>query len=258
MLALSGAGSALGTSTQTLPVWQAFGGGTVHRVGTSILTLPLVTGEGGAAWQSAIGTSALALPMWSGSASGASLSGASMLVLPAWIVVGTGTLQDLSPPAAGAFARKGQSFAMHSKTLALVQDSNNAFNSYARLGSVLLAANGDGLFVLGASTDNGSAIASRMSWPLIDEAAEIKRCARMVVGLRSGGDLRLSVQVDGGETYEYVLEGLGRDGAYPNRVKIGKGIKGRYWQAAIENLGGADFSIDTLDVDWEVLSRRVA
>ena len=42
------------------------------------------------------------------------------------------------------------------------------------------------------------------------------------------------------------------------QVKIGKGLKGRYWQASFENLGGADFSLDTIDVDWEVQSRRVA
>lgn len=255
--AASSGGGALAGSEQSLPVWEALGLGTVHRVATSILTLPAITGEA-ASVRSIDGASELVLPMWGGSATAATLAGASILTLPAWIVVGTGTLEDLTPPAAGSAAREGQSFAMNSKTFALVQDTNNAFNSYARLGQVILAANADGVFVLGAAaTDNGTAIDSRLVYPLTDKEAALKRCARLVVGYRADGDLRLTVDVDGSEAHEYVLEAVGNTACHPNRVTVGKGLKGRYWRHTIENIGGAAFEIDALDVDWEVLTRRV-
>ena len=252
-----GVGGGLAGSVQTLPVWQALGTGTAQRLVTSVLTLPAWTGDGSAGRATA-GVSELVLPGWTGPATGASLAGASIVVLPAWLALGLGETEDLTLPAAGAAARDGVSYAMHSQTFALVQDSNNRFNSYARLGEVILAANDDGLFVLGAAaTDNGTAIDARLVYPLPDEAAALKRCAALVVGYRADGDLRLTVQVDGGDSHEYVLEAVGSAACHPNRVKVGRGLKGRYWQHTLENIGGAGFALDALHVDWDELTRRV-
>jgi hypothetical protein len=256
IVALSQAGGIGAESAQALPILESVGDGVLHRVGEAVITLPLVTGESDGVTGRA-GASELVLPMLSAQSAAAAISaGASILVLPSWVASGIGQ-SPAGTVAPGTAAAQGQTFALDTKDYALTEFVGATFNSYAYMGDVLLAANEDGVFVIGGSTDNGTPIDARVTFPLPDDESRLRRLARLTVGYRNDGDLRLSVQADDGEQYEYILEETGRDECHPNRVRIGKGIKGRYWTLTVENVGGADFAIDAADVDWEILSRRV-
>jgi hypothetical protein len=52
------------------------------------------------------------------------------------------------------------------------------------------------------------------------------------------------------------MESVGGLECHPNRVKIGKGLKGRYWTMTLENVDGCNFATDKVDIDWWNLSRR--
>jgi hypothetical protein len=40
-------------------------------------------------------------------------------------------------------------------------------------------------------------------------------------------------------------------------VKIGKGLRSRYWQFELVNIDGADFDLDTIEFHPVLLTRRV-
>jgi len=40
------------------------------------------------------------------------------------------------------------------------------------------------------------------------------------------------------------------------RVSVGRDGRGRYWQFRLDNVNGADFSLDGIQVDFLVLGRR--
>lgn len=243
------------TSSVFLPIVEVQGAAATGRAGQSIATISLPVSSGQAT-ASMLAGSELELPIISATSAAAAIaSGASMLVLPAWVVNSIATGGQAIPGAGQA--AEGRGYMLNTGNLALTESSGASFNSYAWMGDVLLAANEDGLFVIGGASDNGTAIDSSMTFPINPEDAQLRRLSKLVVGYRNDGDLRLTVSTDGGENYEYVLEQTGRDECHPNRVRIGRGIKGRYWSMTVENIDGADFALDALDADWEILSRRV-
>jgi hypothetical protein len=253
----SGATDGLNASTQALPLVEFESSGLTARPGTAILTLPVITSTSeGIGSPVGMAASELELPMWDAAGQGASLAGVSMLELPAWIVFGTGT--NNATVTAGTAAAQGVAYAMQTQTRALVQDSNNRFNSYAVHGSVILAANEDGLYVLGGATDAGVKINSSMVLPVSDlDDAQLKRIAQLTVGYRADGRMLLKLLTDDGQTVSYTMEAVTGAKCQPNRVKVGRGSKSRYWEFQIDNINGCDHAIDKLDVDWQILSRRV-
>lgn len=256
MLATASTGASGGAegSMQSLPIVEFESTGMTSRVGTAVLTLLPIAGDG-AGTGSSISMSEIELPMWTGTGQGGGLAGVSILELPAWIVFGAGA--NNATVTAGT-AAQGTSYAMHTQTRALVQDSNNHFNSYATHGSVILAANEDGLYVLGGATDAGVKINSSMVLPVSDlEDARLKRIAQLTVGYRADGRMLLTLLTDDGQTVSYTMELVTGAKCQPNRVKVGRGSKSRYWEFQIDNINGCDHAIDKIDVDWQILSRRV-
>jgi hypothetical protein len=256
MQAQSAAGAVWAQSAVTLPIIQIEAAAYTDRAGTSIAVITVPIGDG-IGLSGSIAASEIELPIITAqSLASFAAGGVSILTLPAWLFnsVATG---GQPVPGANEAAAQGQGFALDTVGNALTEYAGVNFNSYAWMGNVLLAANEDGLFVIGGATDNSVAIDASMAFPINPSDAQLRRLSKLVVGYRNDGDLRLTVSADGGENYEYVLEETGRDECHPNRVRIGKGIKGKYWTMTIENIGGADFAVDTLDADWEVLSRRV-
>ena len=238
------------TSGQTLPVWEAEGIALASRVGVSTLTIPRLEASGsvGSDHQAA---SSLTLPMiQAGEAWASGEQATSILVLPVWVATGTATSSDLGTATSKAYA-------VNAETYAQSHDEGIVFNSVARLGALFIGANENGLYLLGAYTDDGAAIQALAKFPMQDEdGAMLRRVESMVVGYRADGDMRLTVETDDADPQEYVLESVGGTECHPARVKIGKGMKGRYWTMTLENIEGADFATDKVDLDWQNLSRR--
>lgn len=133
-----------------------------------------------------------------------------------------------------------------------------AYNSFARVAGKNLAASGAGLFELVGDTDNGVPIDATVTLGVTDFGSSyVKALDRLYVGYRSLVDMALDVRTDDAVTNAYVLPISDQTGLATQRVKVGKGLAGRYWQFTLRNIGGNDFTFDTIDVKSAQLARRI-
>lgn len=264
-----------------LPLWVAAGAGVVGVIGRSSATIPLwggvdgsiavlatATGESDATLPAWVSTGAglsgvtgrseaIELPIWLASAAGMlSADGTSNVVLPIWLADGYALL-PVTPATIAALNASGIS--LNTKLMGMTAVSGWAFNSFAFVNGELLGATPTGLFVLTGDTDNGTAIASTvLTGPADLGSAQLKRAeGSLYVGYRTDGDLRIKVITDEDEDAEYTLEHHGHETLNTGRVKVGRGLKGRYWQLEITNLDGADFDLDTISLPMADLARKI-
>lgn len=159
----------------------------------------------------------------------------------------------------------GQVFAMNTETFAVSRYRGPVLHSLGTLGDVYLAAGPDGIFALEGEDDEGVAIEAVLRWGYTDFAGiegldneALKRVIDAYVGARTAGDLSLSAKVDG-ERHESVYPlHRRRDhrGVRGERVKLGRGVKSRYWQFALRS-SGVEFELDSVGFLVRELRRKV-
>ena len=221
-------------------------GRTGDLTGSATIELPLLTVDG-AGYQHQIGTASITLPMLR-------IIGAASTALPA---------ADTTAGAAGTGTGKqfvaGEALVLNLKNSAASTYTNFGFNSFATFNGVMLAANAAGIFALAGESDNGTGIDATVRLGVTEFGdSRMKRVPRAYVGYRTNGECVLRVSVDEGEWFEYALEDRDVEGIHATRVKVGKGLKGRYWQAEVANVEGATLDLDSLELVPVVLSRRIA
>lgn len=135
------------------------------------------------------------------------------------------------------------------------------FNSFAEIGGRYYGAADDGLYLLEGADDAGAPIDASIKTMVIDfGSAQQKRVRAAYLGYTASGKLLLKVRaVDGGELKEYWYEAQDLSAQAPREqmVRIGRGLKSRYWQFELANVDGADFELDALELYPVVLNRRV-
>lgn len=251
-LAAAGLSSTLGSGAAALPLFSVAGqgisgtaGNLRAQLGRLALAAQGVTGT--------IGHGVLHLPIISLNGTGyANTIGQANILLPVLQLQATGDL-----PAAQA---SGAALVWQADNNAITTYSNFPFNSFALVGGVALGASENGIFALTGDTDAGAAIAASVAFGITDFGTEyLKRVTAAYVGYRTDGKLSLTVTTDEHYKYQYTLEQRGRSaGLHANRKILGKGVRGRYWQVRIDNRNGADFDIDQLTLQADVLSRKLA
>lgn len=152
-------------------------------------------------------------------------------------------------------------WAVHPQYPAATEYDNFEFNSFAKAGSKYLAASRDGIYELGGSDDAGADIAAVVRTGLFDfGATQLKQVTRAYLGYTSDNRLVLkTIATDGGQKIErwYELQDKTADDIRESRIKLGKGVKSRYWQFELINVDGGQFEIDQLHLMPLMLSRRV-
>ena len=149
--------------------------------------------------------------------------------------------------------------AMHTEWQALTQYTNYPFNSFAVFNNQFMGASGAGLFVLTGASDNGVNIDSSMRTGITDMGtSHLKKVEFIYVGYRATGDLKLRVNTNDSHVRDYLIKHNGETGLHVKSVKLGKGVVARYWQLEMQNINGADFNLNTLEIKPNVLSRRVS
>lgn len=155
-------------------------------------------------------------------------------------------------------------YAMNVRNAAVSEYTNFPFNSFAALRhggrAVTLMAGPDGIYVLGGATDDGAPIKAAVRLGLTDfGSAALKRVANGFIGYTSDGSLKMVVvTTDGGRKKEnwYSLKPRSANSPVDGRFDVAKGLTARYWGWAVENIDGADFSLDDLKVWVSFLARR--
>lgn len=146
------------------------------------------------------------------------------------------------------------------KNRAATQFLDYDFNAFCNHKGRQLATGPDGLFVLGADDDDGTAIAAWIETVL--SAWGMLQNKRPRFGF-------LYYQADGSMTVSVLngkLETMGSKTVAPNDVALPetkqfswpRTTAGRYWKFKIGNVAGADFSIEGLDVFFTVRPHGVS
>lgn len=134
-----------------------------------------------------------------------------------------------------------------------VNAENNAVSRYYRfpatsmcqLAGRTFVTTAAGIYEYGAEDDAGADIRASIQFPKTDFQSTLsKRMEDAYFGLKTTGRMRLKVIVndDAPRYYPVIPSGDGVKGA---RADIGKGLKGRYWSARLDNVAGADFDLDS-------------
>lgn len=151
---------------------------------------------------------------------------------------------------------------MHTTSRGATRYTNFPFNSFMRLGGRYYGVTDTGRYLLEGDDDAGEPIAARLRLGMSAMGSRIlKRMAAAYLAYSANGDLRLKVitadPVTGARSaHVYRLYAQGAASMREGRVKIGKGLQSVFWDFAIENVDGADFELDVVEILPLVLERR--
>jgi hypothetical protein len=144
---------------------------------------------------------------------------------------------------------------MNVDNFALSEYQNYPFNSFAKIGEKYYGANDNGIYLLEGSSDAGDDISATFTTGKLSFKGSLSRVANAYLALRNDGNILLKTIADDDTERWYELNDSDwtlRD----KRVKMGRGIKSRYWQFTIANANGADFELAELVLLPIILKRR--
>ena len=145
-------------------------------------------------------------------------------------------------------------WAMNTRTAAVTEYSDFAFNSFARLGNRYLGASPDGLFELVGDTDAGGDIIARIrSGYMQFGGPRLSRLKEAYIAARGEGEVLLRIITADGETYTYAAS---TRNMRSTKVHMGKGQRSRYFAFELVT-AGQDFDLDTIEFVPIVMQRRV-
>jgi hypothetical protein len=136
---------------------------------------------------------------------------------------------------------------MNLRNHAITQFDGFNFNSFAKNGESYMAANEDGLFLLGGNDDDGTDIDAFFILKNTDFGDFThKRFLRAHFGYESDGAITFSLSPDEAAYFDKLVE-TGTTGKQGYKwVNLDTVYRGRYWQAKVSNKDGADFAIDSI------------
>ena len=127
------------------------------------------------------------------------------------------------------------------------QFGNFNFKGMCKFGDILLGGNEDGMFTLESGDLDGTAKidAHIRTGPTDFGAEEEKRLRRAYVSLRTNGRMMMSVSADGKDDVkqEITPHNTNLDMIH-QKVTGGRDIRGKYLDLKLENVNGADFTIN--------------
>ena len=136
------------------------------------------------------------------------------------------------------------------KNKAISQHTRN-FNSMCKFGDTYLGTTESGLFRLGRYTDDGAQIPLLVTSGVTDFGSDRpKRVRLFYFGVKSSGNLNITVTCDGDNAVEYTAVIPDTDYRIVP-VQAARGHVGRYWDWSVENVNGgfvAVYSVKALVV----------
>lgn len=132
------------------------------------------------------------------------------------------------------------------------------FVALGKLGTSFLGAAADGIYLLEGNDDAGQDIDATFKFGIGDFGDGLfAQVPDAYLGCVAAGNMELSTRIDGQQDeYVYLLK-TRSEGVRPQRIKLGKGLRSKYWQFALSNIDGSDFEIDTLQLMERKLNKGV-
>jgi hypothetical protein len=167
-----------------------------------------------------------------------------------------GQLADGIEIVAGYVSPDGQftTWVINTRTGAVSEYSNYAFNSFAKIGNRYFGASSTGLYQLTGDDDNGADIIANIKSGYAEwGGSKFTMFKAAYLGVHGAGDYVLKLVTGDGKTYTYGISG--RD-MRSTKVHVGKGIRTRYFAFELTSTG-QDFDLDTIEFVPLVVERRV-
>jgi len=135
-------------------------------------------------------------------------------------------------------------WALNTKTGAVTEYSDYAFNSFARLDGRHIAASSEGLYELTGDTDDGQEIVAEMESALFQMSGSRFTSFRAAyLAVRGGGRFVLRLETGDGKTYDYDVTA---DDMATTKINLGKGLRSRYFSFTLIS-SGQDFDLEALE-----------
>lgn len=145
-------------------------------------------------------------------------------------------------------------WAMNTRTAAVTEYRNFAFNSFGRIGNKYLAASDDGLYELLGDTDDGEDIIATIRSGFAQWAgAHLHSFKAAYLAVRGEGVFVLRLITADGKVYNYTVT---QETMRTTKVHMGKGLRARYFAFELVS-AGQDFDFETLEFIPLVANRRV-
>lgn len=143
-------------------------------------------------------------------------------------------------------------------SLAPSQYINYNFDSMCKFGNTYLGCNSSGISELSGDKDELTDIDAFFKLITTDFGiSNQKRVRKIYLGYEASGLLILEVRDDEDNIRIRILPTLLEDQRqHGASIAIGRNGKGRYWTFKLENVGGCDFSIDSLDALVTILGKK--
>lgn len=150
-----------------------------------------------------------------------------------------------------------QGWVVNAKTGAPAEYANYSFNSVAKIGGRYYGASATGLYLLEGDDDAGVAIDAVLRTGRVEVGGGYQaRVERAYLGVRSSGKMVLKT-ITGDQVERWYEGSYDPAGVDTQRVKLGRGVKSRFWQFELINKNGADFELERIELLPVVLKRRV-
>ncbi|MBK8132483.1 MAG: hypothetical protein IPK48_07035 [Gammaproteobacteria bacterium] len=141
-------------------------------------------------------------------------------------------------------------------TSASAQYEDYGFNSFFRRGDDYYGVANDGIYKLEGNTDAGSPIDAFAAFVRSTLGIQsVKHVPTAYIGAASDGALVMRVDVDG--IARYYKARTASDVVTNNRVDIGRGARGVYWEFELMNQNGDDFDVADITLLPVVRDRRI-
>jgi hypothetical protein len=143
---------------------------------------------------------------------------------------------------------------MNTRSGAISEYTNFAFNSFAQFGHKYLAASDSGLYELIGDDDDDTDIVSRIKSGFAQWSnSKFTMFRGAYLAVRGGGDYVLKITTMDGKTYSYAVSA--RDGR-TTKINVGKGLRARYF--AFELISdGDDYELESLEFVPISAGRRI-
>jgi len=136
--------------------------------------------------------------------------------------------------------------------------TNYPYNSLAYFNGKYLGMRSNGIYELSGDRDGTIQILSRIKTGPIDFGTNLTKYIRDVwITFRSDGHIALVFSVDEDNTTE--VEEFTKKASVELReekIKVPRGLRGRYYTIELKNRSGADFDIDSMSILVDVIGRK--
>ena len=147
---------------------------------------------------------------------------------------------------------------MHLFNYAVSEYKNYNFNSLMHVHGAFIGLNEDGVYLLDGNDDLGELIQARIKSGLEDFAAKgaITVPREAWLAYRSDNGLQLDVKVDEVTDLPSMFFAKVAGAITECRAKLGRGIKNRFFTWDLKNVGGSDFSLESLRILGDIIKRK--